>query len=88
MTASTAEEPLPTPTYDRIGRGYRDVRRPDPRLAALIREALGGARSVVNVGAGTGSYEPAGPDVTPVEPAPGHRDHPPPPRDKQAGAAG
>ncbi|MFK0214601.1 class I SAM-dependent methyltransferase [Streptomyces sp. NPDC090298] len=69
MTASTAEEPLPTPTYDRIGRGYRDVRRPDPRLAALIRHALGGARSVVNVGAGTGSYEPAGTDVTAVDPS-------------------
>jgi SAM-dependent methyltransferase len=56
-------------TYDRIGRGYRQVRRPDPRIAAQIDEALGDARTVVNVGAGTGSYEPADRIVTAVEPS-------------------
>jgi hypothetical protein len=39
-----------------MGHGYSDVRRPDPRLAAAIWSALGDAASVVNVGAGTGSY--------------------------------
>jgi ubiquinone/menaquinone biosynthesis C-methylase UbiE len=55
--------------YDRIGVGYRQVRRPDPRIAARIEAALGDARTVVNVGAGTGSYEPAGREVTAVEPS-------------------
>jgi SAM-dependent methyltransferase len=56
-------------TYDRIGRGYANTRRADPRIAAQIEAALGDARSVVNVGAGAGSYEPAGRDVTAVEPS-------------------
>jgi SAM-dependent methyltransferase len=55
--------------YDRMGRGYGAVRRPDPRIAARIEAALGDARSVLNVGAGTGSYEPVGREVTAVEPA-------------------
>jgi SAM-dependent methyltransferase len=55
--------------YDRIGGTYGDVRRPDPRFEAAIRRALGDARTVVNVGAGTGSYEPADLDVTAVEPS-------------------
>jgi SAM-dependent methyltransferase len=55
--------------YDRIGVGYRQVRRPDPRIAARIEAALGDARTVLNVGAGTGSYEPAGREVTAVEPS-------------------
>jgi SAM-dependent methyltransferase len=54
--------------YDRIGVGYSDLRSPDPRLMAAISAALGDARSVVNVGAGTGSYEP-GSDVVAVEPS-------------------
>jgi SAM-dependent methyltransferase len=57
------------PAYDRIGVGYRRVRRPDPRIAARIEEALGDARSVLNVGAGTGSYEPADREVVAVEPS-------------------
>lgn len=54
--------------YDTIGRTYRATRRPDPRVAAAIFAALGDARSVVNVGAGTGSYEPAE-KVLAVEPS-------------------
>jgi SAM-dependent methyltransferase len=46
------------PVYDRIGVTYAQTRRPDPRIDAAIRRALAGARSVVNVGAGAGSYEP------------------------------
>lgn len=55
--------------YDRLGRGYSRVRRPDPRIAAQIDAALGSARTVLNVGAGTGSYEPEGREVTAVEPS-------------------
>lgn len=55
--------------YDRIGRGYALTRRADPRLARLIHDALGDARSVVNVGAGTGSYEPRDRYVIAVEPS-------------------
>jgi SAM-dependent methyltransferase len=56
-------------TYDRTGHGYAAVRRPDPRIAARVEAALGDARSVVNVGAGAGSYEPADREVTAVEPS-------------------
>lgn len=55
--------------YDRIGRGYGAIRRADPRLAKRIWEALGDARNVVNVGAGTGSYEPPDREVVAVEPS-------------------
>lgn len=55
--------------YDRLGRGYSRFRQPDPRIAARIEAGLGEARSVLNVGAGTGSYEPAGREVTAVEPS-------------------
>ncbi|MET8749673.1 class I SAM-dependent methyltransferase [Streptomyces sp. NPDC004667] len=69
MTAAADGHPPSTPTYDRIGPGYRGIRRPDPRLSALIHRALAGARTVVNVGAGTGSYEPADAEVTAVDPS-------------------
>jgi len=55
--------------YGTIGRNYARYRRPDPRIAALIEWALGDARSVLNVGAGAGSYEPTDRDVTAVEPS-------------------
>ena len=55
--------------YDRLGRGYAAVRREDEAIAARIDAALGDARSVVNVGAGAGSYEPPGREVLAVEPA-------------------
>jgi SAM-dependent methyltransferase len=55
--------------YDRIGESYSATRREDPRIAALIKDALGDARSVVNVGAGTGAYEPTDRDVLAVEPS-------------------
>ena len=56
-------------TYDRTGIGYAQVRRPDPRIAAFVERGLGDARTVLNVGAGTGSYEPADREVTAVEPS-------------------
>lgn len=59
----------PSPVYDRIGIGYAAMRRPDPRIARAIAAALGNARSVVNVGAGSGSYEPDDRRVVAVEPS-------------------
>lgn len=56
-------------TYDSTGIGYAAVRRGDPRIAARVEAALGDARSVLNVGAGTGSYEPTDREVTAVEPS-------------------
>jgi SAM-dependent methyltransferase len=55
--------------YDRIGRTYTATRGTEPRIAARIWGALGDARTVVNVGAGAGSYEPPDRDVTAVEPS-------------------
>lgn len=55
--------------YDRIGASYARTRRPDPRIARALHEALGDARTVVNVGAGTGAYEPRDREVTAVEPS-------------------
>lgn len=62
------ESPL-TALYDTIGIGYRRLRRPDPRIAASIHAHLAEAHTVLNVGAGTGSYEPADIMVTAVEPS-------------------
>jgi SAM-dependent methyltransferase len=62
-------EPAAETTYDRIGIGYSEIRRPDSRIAARIEAALGEARTVLNVGAGTGSYEPIEREVTAVEPS-------------------
>jgi SAM-dependent methyltransferase len=56
-------------TYDSMGINYAELRKPDPRIARFINEALGSARTVLNVGAGTGSYEPTDRDVTAVEPS-------------------
>src|SRR5689334_5749730 len=55
--------------YDTIGVNYSELRRPDSRIARIIETALGSARTVLNVGAGTGSYEPRGRLVTAVEPS-------------------
>ena len=59
---------MPT-RYDTIGHGYARWRREDPTFAALIHAALGDARTVVNVGAGTGSYEPRDRHVIAIEPS-------------------
>ncbi len=55
--------------YDSIGAGYSTGPRPDPRIADVILNAIGGSHSVVNVGAGSGSYEPDDRRVVSVEPA-------------------
>jgi SAM-dependent methyltransferase len=58
-----------SPVYDTIGRNYTAHRRADPRWEAVVTEQIGDARRIVNVGAGTGSYEPAGRDLVAVEPS-------------------
>lgn len=55
--------------YDALGGGYAAIRQPDPRIEALVHAALGDARTVVNVGAGAGSYEPADRHVIAIEPS-------------------
>ena len=55
--------------YDSIGINYSDHRKPDPRIAAMIADALGPAGTVLNVGAGAGSYEPEDRQVIAVEPS-------------------
>ncbi len=56
-------------SYDTIGVNYSDLRKPDARIEKVISNALGPAETVLNVGAGTGSYEPTGRSVTAVEPS-------------------
>ena len=58
-----------TVRYDEIGKNYAAARHADPRISAMIGEALGDSSSVVNVGAGTGSYEPSDRQVVAVEPS-------------------
>jgi|SRR6185312_8552500 len=55
--------------YSGLAADYAEVRRPDPRVGAQLAAALGDARTVVNVGAGTGSYEPTDRTVVAVEPS-------------------
>ncbi|WP_213815162.1 class I SAM-dependent methyltransferase [Glaciihabitans sp. dw_435] len=64
--------------YAVIGEGYAKIRQPDPRIAAAILDALGDARTVLNVGAGAGSYEPTDREVTAVEPSASMRAQRPP----------
>lgn len=64
--------------YDTKGAGYAAIRRPDPRIAAAIHAHLGDARTVLNIGAGTGSYEPAGRHVVAIEPSAAMRAQRPP----------
>src|SRR6201991_1457582 len=55
--------------YEAHGKGYAQQRRTDPRIAAMVHGALGEARTVLNVGAGAGSYEPYDRYVLAVEPS-------------------
>ncbi|WHT15662.1 methyltransferase domain-containing protein [Crossiella sp. CA-258035] len=64
--------------YETHGAGYAQHRRTDPRIAALVHAALGEARTVVNVGAGAGSYEPVDRHVIAIEPAAAMRAQRPP----------
>ena len=55
--------------YDTIGINYAELRKPDHRIARIIESALGSAQTVLNVGAGTGSYEPTDRSLIAVEPS-------------------
>jgi SAM-dependent methyltransferase len=55
--------------YDEHGLNYSRGRRSDPRVEARVHAALGEAETVVNVGAGTGSYEPRDRWVLAIEPS-------------------
>ena len=55
--------------YDIIGVNYAELRKPDRRIARIIESALGSAQTVLNVGAGTGSYEPTDRSLIAVEPS-------------------
>ena len=55
--------------YDIIGAGYANLRQPDSRIEQAIRDGLGNASTVLNVGSGTGSYEPSDRSVITVEPS-------------------
>jgi SAM-dependent methyltransferase len=66
--------------YEARAAGYSRFRRTDPRIAEMIRDELGSARTVINVGAGAGSYEPEDCYVVAVEPSPAMRARRPPSR--------
>jgi SAM-dependent methyltransferase len=66
---TTEDDPHDDP-YAHIASTYSSTRREDPRIARLIHTALGDARSVVNVGAGHGAYEPREREVIAIEPSP------------------
>ncbi len=63
------ERPAGDFDYERHGPGYASVRQADPRIAARVHAALGTSRTVLNVGAGAGSYEPADRYLLAVEPS-------------------
>jgi SAM-dependent methyltransferase len=69
LTNDDFQDSSSSSSYDRIGVRYTATRRADPRIADQIHEALGDARSIVNVGAGAGAYEPSDREVLPIEPS-------------------
>ena len=69
VTPEAQLEVLGARLHDAIGGAYTATRSTEPRIAAQIWDALGDAQTVLNVGAGTGSYEPADREVTAVEPS-------------------
>jgi SAM-dependent methyltransferase len=60
---------VPGQRYDAIGHLYTTFRQPDPRIEAQIWSAVGDASRIVNVGAGTGSYERFDRNLVAVEPS-------------------
>src|SRR5947209_15818289 len=69
MTQRTTDGSAGDADYGTIGARYSAYRQPEPRIGALIERALAGARTIVNVGAGAGSYESPEFEVTAVEPS-------------------
>lgn len=66
---ATRKHPAGDFDYEQHGQAYAFVRRTDPRIEAQVHRALGASRTVLNVGAGAGSYEPADRYVLAVEPS-------------------
>ena len=64
--------------YGTVGEGYARYRQPEPRISCYIEKALGAAQTVLNVGAGAGSYEPLDRVVTAIEPSASMRAQRPP----------
>lgn len=69
MSERAADGSAGDANYSVIGAGYANYRQPDPRIFAAIEAAFGDARTVINVGAGAGSYEPIDREVTAIEPS-------------------
>jgi SAM-dependent methyltransferase len=69
MTQRNTDGSAGDANYGAIGRDYARYRQPEPRIAAMVHAALGASRTVLNVGAGAGSYEPTDREVTAVEPS-------------------
>ncbi|WIX79940.1 methyltransferase domain-containing protein [Amycolatopsis carbonis] len=69
MSSRMADGSAGDADYAEIGKVYTGYRSPDPRIAAAVDKALGDAKTVLNVGAGAGSYEPVDRRVTAVEPS-------------------
>ena len=69
MTTTSEQHPAGDVDYGRHGQSYARIRRTDPRIAAWVHRALGDARTVLNVGAGAGSYEPEDRHVLAIEPS-------------------
>ena len=69
MTNSTERKVAGDVDYGIHGKGYARIRRTDPRIAAQVHRALGNARTILNVGAGAGSYEPQDRHVIAIEPS-------------------
>src|SRR5687767_12720094 len=69
MTDSAERNVAGDVDYGRHGQGYAGIRRTDPRIAAWVHRALGDARTILNIGAGAGSYEPPDRYVLAIEPS-------------------
>jgi SAM-dependent methyltransferase len=78
MTRRTVDGSAGDADYAKIGGGYSVQRQADPAIFAQINRALGEARTVLNVGAGAGSYEPVDREITAVEPSAAMRSQRPP----------
>lgn len=59
----------PSFNYDKFGQHYSGQRQTEPEIAKYIHEALGDAKTILNIGAGAGSYEPEDRYVIAVEPS-------------------
>ena len=59
----------PAFNYDKYGQSYSGQRQTDPRIETYIYQALGQSATVLNVGAGAGSYEPKDRYVVAIEPS-------------------